>query len=221
MADEELRAIQELSRKNLEDIGRRAKENDPLEVRVLQVCHGGSVTNFTLRVWGFIDGRPVSSADDWQAWSDFTDGLYKCHWCLDHKRVYLHGEQREPDVRRRGPGSPCPKCVPHLTAANYWHECGRFPTVSDTGVDVQGLLRGAVAAYLNRLIAPQIRKAVYAKLLGPVGELVALDKQALKVTFVAFDNVPDGSDGRLVLVDDQGHTFKQNKKNLRGPGEAE
>lgn len=217
MPDEELRAIREASKKNMEDIDRRQKANDPLEVRKIPD------TDITLRVWGFIDRRPVIAAEDWAAFDAHMDAQYKCHWCLDAKRVYLHGEQHEPDVRRRGPGSACPGCCPVLTAADYWNECSRFPTVTDGGVDVQSLMRGAVNAYLNWVIAPHVTKAQYARLLMPIGSLVSLNGRALTVTFRPYTDPADADGGRLVLVDDlddQGDDYLKNKSNKR-PGDKD
>lgn len=212
--DEDLRAIREASRANLADIARRAKENDPREVRKIPD------TDITLRVLGFIDGRPVLHGDDLKAWDAYLDSQYKCHWCCDAKRVYLHGEHLEPDVRRRGPGSACPNCCPNLTGADYFNECQRFPGVVDVGVDIRGLLVGAVTAYLNRVIAPNITKAQFTRIMGPVGSLIAVDRRALSLTFVPYSNVPDESSGRLVLVDDQGGSYLKCKRNERPEDKA-
>jgi hypothetical protein len=53
MDGEYLKLIQTESEKNLADISRRAKENDPLELRLIP----GS--NIQLRVLGFINFHPV------------------------------------------------------------------------------------------------------------------------------------------------------------------
>lgn len=208
MPDEEFQMIKEFSKKNLEEINRRIRENDPMEVRVIPN------SNITLRIVGFIDKHPIIHNDDRVAWDAYMDLLYKCHWCLDAKRVYLHGEQNEPDVSRRGLGSPCPGCCSVLTSTNYTSECNRFPDVVDIGFDVRSLMISAITAYLCRTIAPNISKSNYAKLLGSIGSLISLDKQALTVTFVSYAET-DSTSGRLVLVNDQGMSYLNNKNNNR------
>ncbi|MFO0800515.1 MAG: hypothetical protein U0804_23860 [Gemmataceae bacterium] len=89
-----------------EELARRYRENDPVEVRTVPG------TDITLRVLGYVmGGHPViHAADDERFWKWMDEAYYgdcKCRWCRDTGRVYLHGEEREPDVARRGTGTPC------------------------------------------------------------------------------------------------------------------
>lgn len=190
----------------LQEIKRRQIENDPVEIRKIPG------TDILLRVWGFIDHRPVIDTKDWDAFDAYVDKQYKCHWCLDAKRVYMHGEQHEPDVRLRGKGSACPGCCPVLTSTSYSTECLRMPGIKDDGLNVRGLMVDAITAYLNRGVSPNILKSQYIALLKPIGSLISLDKYALTVTFKSNNNPLDTEAGRLVLIDDQGNDYCKNKR---------
>jgi hypothetical protein len=68
-----------------------------------------------LTVLGYADGRPVYSGADSEALSAAMAAVYRCHCCCDTGRVYTHGEEKEPDISRRGSGDPCPSCKGDLT----------------------------------------------------------------------------------------------------------
>lgn len=88
-----------------EELTRRYREDDPVEVRTVPG------TGITLRVLGFtIDGNPVIHGQDRERLTEYHNSLYQCHYCQDTGQVYLHGEEREPDVGRRGPGETCRWC---------------------------------------------------------------------------------------------------------------
>ncbi len=209
MPNEEVLSVREILRKNLEDIDRRQKANDPLEVRKIPD------TDLIFRVWGFVNGYPVIANEDWIAFNFYIEERYKCNWCLDSKRVRLHGEQHTLSNNSQKLESVCPRCCPIFTAKNYAVECERMPGIKDAGVDVRSLIVGALTAYLNRVFYPHITKAQYIRLLGPVGSLVSLDGRALTVKFQPYVNADDTEAGRLILVDDQGNDYFPCEKNKR------
>ena len=90
-----------------QELSRRYRENDPVEVRTVPG------TGITLRVIGFApDGRPVIHGEDAERLTEYHHSLYRCPLCCDTGRIFRHGEEREPDATRRGPGEACPRCGP-------------------------------------------------------------------------------------------------------------
>ena len=88
-----------------EELTRRYHDDDPVELRTVPG------TGITLRVLGFtIDGNPIIHGDDRERLTEYHNGLFRCHYCQDRGRVFLHGEEREPDVTRREPGEACRWC---------------------------------------------------------------------------------------------------------------
>ena len=192
-----------------EDIERRMSVNDPVEVRNVPG------TEITLRVFGFYPGgHPVIHLEDLERFDAWLDSQYKCTWCCDTKAVYTNGQEREPDPTRRGPPSPCPKCVRTFTEGSWWKECDLLPTSADVGVDVQGYIRQALSAYLTETFYPDCTKAKFAKVLQAVGWMVAFKSHHGKVIRLTLEHMPytNGTagegEGRLGFKDDQGRRVR-------------
>lgn len=95
-----------------------------------------------------------------------------------------------------------------LTQENWWKE------LRDLGPDFD-IITSAISSHLNNTIAPRIQRLQYDRLIDEkAGPFLKYHDGIFILTFIPFNNVPDGSDGRLKLSPFNLEIFKERTKEV-------